>query len=136
MKIIGYVILSIILVQVYYIIIHYEDIVSYVDRYKNYRYGIDIVPQYIDPSTSDYNDTIAADVKTKRRCASSINNGGLYVIVSSDGYAVDSNNTLVTFQQLISCVIEMTENYSSYLLSNPCLSNILSPACSYMLSLL
>lgn len=133
MKIIGYVVIAILFVQIYYIILHYNDIVRYVTTYKNYRYGIDIVPQYIDPSTTDYNDTISLDVKTKRRCALQ---GSDYVIVSSNGYAVDSNNTILTYPLLLSCIIDMTENYSNYLLSNPCLVNALSPSCLSMLSLL
>ena len=133
MKIIGCVVVAVLLVQIYYIILHYNDIVTYVKTYKNYRYGIDIIPQYIDPTTSDFNDTISLDVKTKRRCAL---RGSEYVIVSSNGYAVDNTNTIVTYPLLISCVIDMTENYSNYLLSNPCLINSLSPSCLSMLSLL
>lgn len=133
MKIIGYVILAIVGIQIYYIILHYNDIVKYVETYKNYRYGIDIIPQYTDPTTTDFNDTIAADVKTKRRCALRNNN---YVIVSSNGYAVDSSNNILSYPLLLSCVIDMTENYSSYLLSNPCLINQNSPSCISMLALL
>lgn len=133
MKVVGYVVIAILFVQIYYIILHYNDIVTYVSTYKNYRYGIDIVPQYIDPSTADFNDTISADVKTKRRC---VLRGSSYVIVSLNGYAVDDSNTILTYPLLLSCIIDMTENYSNFLLSNPCLVNSSSPSCLSMLSLL
>lgn len=135
MKIIGYVALAVIGVQIYYIILHYDNIVKYVDTYHNYRYGIDIVPYYIDPSTSDYNDTIVVDVTTKRRCVQSPSSTN-YIIVSKNGYAVNSSNSIITYDSLINCIIDMTENYTSMLLSNPCLANNTSPSCLAMLNLL
>lgn len=133
MKALGYIALSLICIQIYYIILHYEDIVKYVDTYSNYRYGIDIVPQYIDPSTSDINDTIVPDVTTKRRC---VLQSGNYVIASKNGYAVNDDNTIKTHTTLIDCVINMTENYSLFQLSNPCLVNQFSPSCIALLQLL
>ncbi len=133
MRIIGYVALAILGVQIYYIILHYENIEKYVDAYKRYRYGIDITPQYIDPSTVDFNDTIVSDITTKRRCVSSSPN---YIIVSKNGYAVNTSNTIITYPSLISCIIDMTENYPTMLLSNPCLTNQTSPSCLAMLALL
>lgn len=133
LAILGCVAIAIVYMQIYYILLHYQDITTYVNTYSNYRYGIDIVPNYIDPSTSDYNDTIFPDVNSKRRCA--LDNGN-YVIVSDNGYAVDTNNNILTYTTLISCVIDMTENYSTYALYDPCLINSASTACSDMLALL
>ena len=131
--IIGAVAIAVIILQIYYIVLHYSDITSYVSQFNMFRYGIDIVPNYIDPSTYDYNDTIVADVNTKRRC---VLVGSVYEIVSSNGYAIDSNSMMYTYNSLLNCIIDMTNNYSSYILYNPCLINVNSSACTTMLSLL
>lgn len=133
MHIIGYVALALVAVQVYYIVLHYDNILKYVARFKKYRYGIDIIQNYIDPSTSDINDTIVADVRSKRRC---VLVGGKYVIASTNGYAIDEFSNRIQYDTLIACIIDMTENYSTMLLSNPCLVNPLSAACNTLLSLL
>lgn len=132
-SIIGCVVLAIIIVQGYYIILHYDNIVRYVDAYKSYRYAVDIVTNYIDSTTVDFNDTIAADVRSKRRC---VMENGSYVIVSLNGYATNRNNTKVTYPQLINCVIDMTDNYETYTLYNPCLISSISSACNNMKELL
>jgi len=113
--------------------LHFSDIDTYVSNYSNFRYGIDILPTYIDSSTYDYNDTVYANTKLKRRCA--LMNGS-YVIVSGNGYASNTNNQLYNYAALISCVIAMTDTYESMALTNPCLNNANSAACQQMLSLL
>ena len=133
MHIIGYVALALVAVQVYYIILHYDNILKYVTKFKKYRYGIDIVQNYIDPSTTDINDTIVADVRSKRRC---VLTGGKYVIASKNGYAIDEYSNRKQYDTLISCIIDMTENYDIMLLTNPCLINPFSAACHTLLALL
>jgi hypothetical protein len=131
--IIGAVVLAVLVNQVYYILLHYNDIVAFVTQYKDYRYNIDIVPSYTDPSTSDYNDVIFSDVKLKRRCV--LTNGN-YSIVSSNGYAIDDNSNIITYSTLLDCINDMTENYINYSLYNPCSINALSAACTIMNNLL
>ena len=133
LSLIGCVVIAVIYLQLYYITLHYEDIKKYVKKYKNFRYAIDIVPSYIDPSTSDYNDNIYADIKTKRRC---VVENGRYVIVSSNGYAVDSSNQKYNYGDILSCIISMTESYNTMALVNPCLSNQYSSSCLSMRNLL
>jgi len=134
LSLIGCVVIAIVYLQIYYIILHYNDIKAYVKKYKNFRYGIDIVPTYIDPSTSDYNDTIFANIKNKRRCVIENN---YYTIVSSNGYAASTNlNQKITYPDLLSCIIDMTENYNNMALVNPCITNQYSAACVAMNNLL
>lgn len=102
---------SIIILQLYYIWSYYAEIEAYVNQYKMFRYGIDIVPNYIDPSTSDYNDTITIDITSKRRCVKYQSN---YVIINSSGYAIatatDNSVERLTYDTLLECVVDMTEN--------------------------
>jgi len=123
----GCIAIAIIILQVYYIILHYDDMTEYVDQYKQFRYGIDIIPNYIDPTTSDYNDTIYADVRSKRRCL----DGPSYFIASLEGYAVDGDLNRITHTNLIGCIIDMTEN--NYQLYNPCSINSNSAECTRLL---
>ena len=108
---------AIVILQLYYIYIHYGELKSYVSQYKMFRYGIDIVPNYIDPTTYDYNDTIALNINTKRRCV--LTNINVYKIISSNGYSIDNQGNRLTYSNLMDCIIYMT-NTNNLLYDNVC----------------
>ena len=99
--------------------------VEYIKKYSGFRYGIDVAPFYIDPATDDYNDIIYADVNDKRRCSDRYD---IYYIVSNKGFAMKGSG-LAQYPSLVSCIYDMTENYTSMSIYNPCYISTQSPDC-------
>lgn len=99
-----------------------------------FYYGVDIVPNYVDPTTSDPNDVLVTDITLKWRCAVY---GSGYTIASINGYKVDpTTGVIAMFQNKPSCLNNLflyLNTYSSY---NPCIINPTSVECLTFLRLL
>jgi hypothetical protein len=132
--VIGVFVFAIFVIQICYIYLYYQEIQQYNTKYDMFYYGVDIVPNYIDPTTSDPNDVIVTDISLKWRC---VVYGNGYTIVSFNGFKVDpTTGAISSFQNKTSCMNNMflyLNTYSSY---NPCILNPSSVECGKLIQLL
>jgi hypothetical protein len=117
-------------IQICYIYLYYSEIQEYNRKYDAFYYGIDIVPNYIDPSTTDPNDLIVEDIRFKWRC---VVYGSGYTIASLNGFKVDpTTGVIAQFLDMITCQRNLFMYLDTYSTFNPCLLNPNSLQCSQL----
>lgn len=125
--VLGVFVFALFVIQIAYIYMYYQEIQQYNTKYDAFYYGVDVVPNYIDPTTRDPNDIITTDIRLKWRC---VTYGSDYTMVSFNGYKVDpTTGVIASFTNMTNCLTNLflyLDNYTTY---NPCLINPSSVEC-------